>query len=72
MRSREALPTVLYSKSGVTKFSCQGRTEIDSLSWASILIKMSAVWDGSAGLVDEATNVFIVEYYYKLRKNELQ
>ena len=58
-RSREAVPTMLYSESSVSMFSCLGCTEINSLSCASILIIVAAVWDGSNGLVDEATNVFI-------------
>ena len=58
-RSREAVPIVLFTKCVVTVFGCQRCTEIDSFRWASIMIIVSTVWDGSAGLVYGAPNIVI-------------
>ena len=58
-RPREALPLVLYSESVMAAFGCQRCTGIDSLNCASLMIIVAAVWDGSAGLVYEASSFVI-------------
>ena len=56
VRSREALPAVLHSEGVVTTPGCQRCTEIDPLGCTSIMKVFATVRDGSAGLVDEASN----------------